>query len=58
MLAQFLNNWNNDNTTDSNYNEANLYNEHLKNEKSKGSSSIDAEFIKGIRAQIASLAQR
>ena len=33
-------------------------NEHLKTEKSKGSFIIDAGVIKGIQAQIASLAQR
>ena len=58
MLAQLLNNQNNIDTTSSNYNEENLDNEPPKTEKSKESSSIDAEVIKGIQAQIASLTQQ
>jgi len=56
MLAQFLNNRNNDNTTGSNHTEEkNLNNEPPKTEKSKESSAIDANVIKDIQAQIASL---
>jgi len=59
MLVQFLNNRNNDDTTSSNHDEEeNPNNEPPKNEKSKGSSAIDADIIKGIQAQIASLTQR
>jgi len=59
MLAQFLNNRNNDNTTGSNHDEGeNLNNEPPKTEKSKESFTIDADVIKGIQAHIASLAQR
>jgi len=59
MLAQLLTNRNNDNTIGSNYeNEENNNNEPLKTEHSKEGSSIDAEVIKGIQAQIASLPQR
>jgi len=59
MLAQLLTNWNNDNTIISNHeNEENNNNEPLKTEHSKEGSSIDAEVIKGIQAQVASLAQR
>jgi len=58
MLAQFLTNQNN-NDTWSNHNEEE-YNddERPKTEKSKESSSIDAEVIKGIQAHISSLFQR
>jgi len=58
MLAQLLTNRNN-NDTGSNHNEEE-YNddEQPKTEKSKESSSMDAEVLKGIQAQIASLAQR
>ena len=59
MLAQLLNNRNNDDNTDSNHDdEKNLNNEPLKAERSKEGSSIDVEVIKDIQAQIASLAQR
>ena len=59
QFAQFLNDWNNDNTTASNRDEDdNLNNKHPKIEKSKGSSSIDVDIIKVIQAQIASLTQR
>ena len=56
MLAQLLDNQNS-NDTDSNHDEEEYNNnEHPKTEKSKKSSSIDAEVIKDIQAQIASLA--
>jgi len=58
MLAQLITNWNN-NDTGSNYNkEERNDDERPKTEKSKESSSIDVEVIKGIQAQIASLDQR
>jgi len=58
MLAQLLANWNT-NDTGSNYSEKKHNDdERPKAEKSKESSSIDVEIIKGIQAQIASLAQR
>jgi len=58
MLAQLLVNRNTKDTS-SNWDEEEHNNdEYLKNEKSKESSSIDAEIIKGIQAPIASLAQR
>jgi len=53
MLAQFLTN-RNTNDTGSNHND----DERPKTEKSKESSSIDAEVIKGNQAHIASLTQR
>ena len=58
MLAQLLTNRNN-NDAGSNHNEEE-YNddEQHKAERSKKSSSIDAEVLKGIQAQIASLTQR
>ena len=59
MLAKLMTNWNNDNTTGSNNeNVENNNNEPPKAEHSKEGSSIDAEVIKGIQAQIASLTQR
>jgi len=58
MLTQLLINRNNDDTTGINCNEEENNNEPPKLEKSKESSSIDAEIIKDIHAQIASLAQR
>jgi len=59
MLAQFLNNRNNDNTTNSNHDwEKNLNNEPPKTEKQKESSTINVDVIKGIQAQIACLTQR
>ena len=59
MLAQLLNNRNNDETIGSNHDEKeNTDTEPPKTEKSKGSSAIDADVIKGIQAQIASLTQR
>ena len=57
MLAQLLTNQNN-NVTRSNHNEEHNDDEWPNTEKSKGSSSIDDEVIKGIQAQIAFLAQR
>ena len=58
MIAQLLTN-RNANDTGSNHNQQERNdNERPKTEKSKESSSIDAEVIKGIQAQIASLAQR
>ena len=57
MLAQLLTNWNN-NDTGSNYNEEEHHNdEQPKTEKLKESSSMNAEVLKGIQAQIASLTQ-
>jgi len=59
ILAQLLINRNNDNTIGSNHeNEENNNNEPPKTNHSKEGSSIDAEVIKGIQAQIASPAQR
>jgi len=59
MLAQFLNNRNNDNTISSNHDEEkNLNNEPPITKKSKGSFTIDTDVIKGIQTQIASLTQR
>ena len=55
MLAQLLTNRNN-NDTGSNHNEEHNDDEQLKTEMSKESSSIDTEVLKGIQAQIASLA--
>jgi len=54
MLAQLLTNWNN-NDTGSNHNEEHNDDERPKAEKSKESSSIDVEVLKGIQAQIAFL---
>ena len=58
ILAQFLNNQNNNETSSNPDEEENLNNEYPKTENSKRSSSIDANVIKGIQAQIASLSQR
>ena len=59
MLTQLLTNRNNDDTTSSNHDEEeNNNNEPPKTEKSKESSSIDVEVIKGIQTQVASLSQR
>jgi len=58
-LVQLLTNRKNDNTIGSNHeNEENNNNELLKTDHSKEGSSIDAKVIKGVQAQIASLAQR
>ena len=55
ILAQLLTNWN-PNDTSSNHNEEEHNDgERPNTKKSKESSSIDAEVIKGIQAQIASL---
>jgi len=59
ILVQLLTNWKNDNTTSSNHkNEENNNNEPPNTDHSNEGSSIDAKMIKGIKAQIASLAQR
>jgi len=57
MLAQLLVNRNIKNTG-SNHGDEYNNDEHPKTEKSKESSSIDADVIKDIQAQIASLTQR
>ena len=56
MLIQLLENQNNKNTTGNE--EVNLDNEPPKSEESKKGSSVNADMIKGIQAQVASLAQR
>jgi len=57
ILVQLLTNRKNDNTTGSNYeNEENNNNEPPKIDHSNEGFSIDAKVIKGIQAQIASLA--
>ena len=56
MLTQLLKNQNNNNTTGNE--EENLDNEPPKSEQSKEGSSVDADVIKGIQAQIALLAQK
>ena len=53
MLIQLLENQNNNNTTGNE--EKNLDNEPSKSEQSKEDSFVDADVIKGIQAQIASL---
>ena len=59
ILTQLLNNQNNDDTTGSNLNEEEHPNtDPPEIEKSKGSSIMDVDVIKGIQAQIASLTQR
>ena len=58
MLAPLLNNWNNNDTGSNHDEEEHLSNEQPRTEKSKEGSSLDAEVLKGIQAQIASLAQR
>jgi len=58
MLTQLLINRNNNDTGSDHNEEEHHSNEQPKAEKSKESSSLDAEVIKGIQAQIASLAQR
>jgi len=54
MLAQLLTNWNNSDIGSNLDEEENLNNEHRKTEKSKESSSIDVDAIKGIQVQMAS----
>jgi len=58
MLAQLINNWSNDEIVGNNHDEENTNTEPPKTEKSKGSSAIDANVIKGIQTQIISLIQR
>jgi len=58
MLAQLLTNRNNNDTGSNHNEEEHNDDEQPKTEKSKESSSIDAEVFKGIQAQIASLTQR
>jgi len=58
MLAQLLVNPNTKDTGSNHDEEEHNNNKYPKTEKLKESSSIDAEVIKGIQAQIASLAQR
>ena len=58
MIAKLLTNWNNNNIG-SNHNEGEHHDdEQPKTENSNESSSIDAEVLKDIQAQIASLTQR
>ena len=58
MLTQLLRN-RNDNDAGSNHDEEEYFsNEQPKTEKSKEGSSLDAEVLKDLQAQIASLAQR
>ena len=58
MLAQLLSN-RNDNDARSNHDEEEHFsNDQPKTERSKEGSSLDAEVLKGLQAQIASLAQR
>ena len=58
ILAQLLTNQNNNDTGSNHDEEEHHSNEQPKTEKSKESSSLDTEVLKGIQAQIASLAQR
>jgi len=58
MLAQLLTNWNTNDTGSNHSEEEHNDDERPKTEKSKESFSIDAEVIKSIQAQIASLPQR
>ena len=58
MLTQLLTNWNTNDTGNNHNDEEHNDDERLKTEKSKESSSIDVEVIKGIQAQIASLTHR
>jgi len=58
MLAQLLTNRNNNDTGSNHNEEEHNEDEQPKIEKSGESSSINAEVLKGIQAQIASLAQR
>ena len=52
MLSQLLTNWNNNDIGSNHNEEEHNDDERPKIEKSKKSSSIDAEVIKGIQAQI------
>ena len=56
ILIQLLTNQKNDNTTGSNHKNEENNNEPPKIDHSKEGSSFDAKVIKGIQAQIASLA--
>ena len=58
MLAQLLTNRNNNDARSNHNEEKHNDDEQPKTEKSKESSSIDAEVLKDIQAQIASLTQR
>jgi len=58
MLAQLLTNQNSNDTGSNHNEEEHNDDEQPKTEKSKESSSTDVEVLKGIQAQIASLAQR
>ena len=58
MLPQLLTNRNNNDTRSNHNEEEHNDDEQPKTEKSKKSSSMDAEVLKGIQAQISSLAQR
>ena len=58
ILVQLLTNRKNDNTTGSNHKNEENNNEPPKTDHSKEGFSSDAKVIKGIQAQIASLAQR
>ena len=58
MLAQLLTNRNNNDTGSNHDEEEHHSDEQPKTEKSKENSSMDPEVLKGIQAQIASLAQR
>ena len=58
ILAQLLINRNNNDTGGNHNEEGHHSNEQPKTEKSKESSSMDAEVLKGIQAHIASLTQR
>jgi len=58
MLPQLLTNQNNNDTGSNHNEEEHNDDEQPKTEKSKERSSIDAEVLKGIQAQIASLSQR
>ena len=58
MLSQLLTNWNNNDIGSNHNEEEHNDDEQPKTERSKESSSIDAEVLKGIQAQVASLAQR
>ena len=58
MLAQLFTNRNNNDIGSNHNEEEHNDDEQPKIEKSKESSSIDAEVLKGIQAQIASLTQR
>ena len=58
MLAQLLSNRNNNDAGSNHDEEEHFSNEQPKPEKSKEGSSLDAEVLKGLQAQIASLAQR